>query len=372
MVKQLCIPLSFMTVLFFVLTANAQGPILGMNASMGSLPIDQQNAILSDLHAAGVRYIRAGITPDDHGIDLARRAQAQGIGILWIVQLQYRPEAPSRPWPNAYNVWGGPPLSAADPGRFRNYFQPIITRLEAAGITLAGFELGNEINSPMFNADFSLPAETPGQSKEFNLPDLYNDPEGQQVAKGYLQYLKLLAVIKDVRAHSRLNRHTPIISAGLVFNEAPDAPRGKNIKLDAVSATATIAFLRANGLDTLVDAYGVHTYPWVDGPGVPSAVAGRRDRLANYVLAPCQPEGSTSGKPCWITEWGIPNHDTLCPVHETSQITLVRETRANFQPYLHQRRVLALFYYAWLDTREFYGVFRCGKCTETGRLAVAP
>jgi hypothetical protein len=372
MSARLFIPIWLILFYLFIQPARAQNAILGMNASMGSLTVDQQNILLSQLHAAGVHYIRAGITPDDKGIDFARRAQAQGIGILWLVQLQYRTDAPSRPWPNAYNVWGGPPLSAADPLRFRSYFQPILARLEAAGVTLAGFELGNEINSPMFNADFSLPAETPGRSKEFNLADLYHDPEALQVAKGYVQYLKLLAVIKDVRSHSQFNRHTPIVSAGLVYNEAPDAPRSKNVKLDAVSATATIDFLRANGLDTLVDAYGVHTYPWTNDPGVPAASAGRRDRLAKYVLAQCQPEGSTVGKPCWITEWGIPNRDTSCPVHETDQVTLVGETRANFRPYLLQRRVLALFYYAWLDSREAFGVYRCDQLTETGRLALTP
>lgn len=350
--------------------AQSQTTVIGMNASMGSMSADQQNTILGELHAAGVRFIRAGITPDDNGVDFARRAQAQGIKIAWLVQLQCRPGAPSRPWPNDFSVWGGPPLSAADPDQFRKYFEPLLARLEAVGVTLAGFELGNEINSPMFNADFSLPAEVPSHSKEFNLDDLYHDPEAQQVAKGYLQYLKLLAVVKDVRSHSKLNQRTPIVSAGLVYNEAPEAPR--KVKLDAVSATATIDFMRANGLDILVDAYGVHTYPWANDPGKPTAVAGRRDRLAKYVLAQCQPEGSTDGKPCWITEWGIPNGDTSCPLHEANQITLVNETRTNFRTYIVQRRVLALFYYAWLDSREAFGVYRCSRLTETGRHALAP
>ena len=59
--------------------AQTQDLILGVNASMGSLSVEQQNAILAELHTAGIHYIRAGITPDDKGIDLAKRAQAQGI-----------------------------------------------------------------------------------------------------------------------------------------------------------------------------------------------------------------------------------------------------------------------------------------------------
>lgn len=361
---------------FFVLSSepmDAQGKanfVAGVNASMGSQSIEQQNAILAELHAAGVHFIRTGITPDDKGVDFARRAQALGISILWLVQLQYRTGAPSRPYPNAFNVWGGPALSAADPDQFRKYFEPLLAKLDAAGITLVGFELGNEINSPMFNADFSLPAENPSRSGEFNLGDLSHDPEAQHVARGYLQYLKLLAVIKDVRSRSKLNQHAAIVSAGLVFNEAPEVHRTS--RLDAVSASATLDFMRAHGLDDLVDAYGVHTYPSTDNPGNSGAAAGRRERLQKYVLAECRPQGSSGGRPCWITEWGIPNHDASCPPRETNQITLVNETRSNFRSYIAQKRILGLFYYAWLDSREGFAIYRCERLTETGRLALAP
>jgi hypothetical protein len=297
--------------------ALTQNLVLGVNASMGSLSVEQQSTLLAELHAAGVHYIRAGIAPDEKGVDFARRAQAQGIRIDWLLQLQYRPGAPSRPWPNAFGVWGGPPLSAADPDQFRKYFEPLLAKLEAAGVTLAGFELGNEINSPMFNADFSLPAENPARSREFNLEDLSRDPEAKRVAKGYMQYLKLLAVIKDVRSRSKLNRHTAIVSAGLVFNEAPEAPR--KARLDAVSAVATLDFMRANGLDDLVDAYGVHTYPWTNDPGNPGAAAGRRERLQKYVLAECRPEGSPAANPA-----GLPNGASPITMHPVLPMNRIR------------------------------------------------
>jgi hypothetical protein len=34
--------------------------------------------------------------------------------------------------------------------------------------------------------------------------------------------------------------------------------------------------------------------------------------------------------------------------------------------------VLGLFYYAWLDSREGFAVYRCDHLTEIGRLALAP
>jgi hypothetical protein len=38
-----------------------------------------------------------------------------------------------------------------------------------------------------------------------------HNPEGKQIAKGFLQYVKIMAVLKEVRDHSRLNRNTPLI-----------------------------------------------------------------------------------------------------------------------------------------------------------------
>jgi hypothetical protein len=85
-------------------------------------------------------------------------------------------------------------------------------KLDAAGVALAGMELENEINMAGNNPDFRLP----GEGRVLGLSDLYHDPEGQQVAKGYLQSLKILAALKDIRDHSRLNRRTPLLPTNLV------------------------------------------------------------------------------------------------------------------------------------------------------------
>jgi hypothetical protein len=58
---------------------------------------EQQTALLNDLKAAGVLVIRAGIGPDDKGVDLVRRIYAQGIKILWIIPLKYPADVPVRP-----------------------------------------------------------------------------------------------------------------------------------------------------------------------------------------------------------------------------------------------------------------------------------
>jgi hypothetical protein len=121
----------------------------------------------------------------------------------------------------------------------------------------------------------------------------------------------------------------------------------------------------------LVDGYAVHVYPWANSPGQLAAATGRHARLARYVLTQCQPPGHAGGKPCWITEWGFSNNDSSCPVHEADQVTLIKEMRSAFRQYTREGRLAGLFYYAWIDTREKLGVYRCDALTESGRLAIA-
>jgi hypothetical protein len=365
----------FSVIFSFGFANSAEDVMVGINLGHAQTSnIEQQTVLMNDLKAAGVRVIRTGIGPDDKGLDFVKRIYAQGIKILWIIPLKYPPNVPVRPWqPKEFpGMWAQPPLSLADPDQFRAYLVPLLTKLEAMGIELAGFELGNELNMTAFNGEFPLP----GKGKQFGLDDLYHDPEAQQIAKGYLQYLKVLAVLKDIRDHSRLNQYTPILTAGFGAYEMPEGPFPPPAKpgtqVDMVSVNATLEFMRANGLDKLVDAYSVHVYPWANGPGQPAAAAGRQSRLAKYVLTECRPKGSPDGKPCWITEWVFKNKDTSCPTHEADQVSLIEEMRNNFCPYVQQGKLLGLFYYAWIDPAENFGVFRCGAPTESGKLALSP
>lgn len=355
--------------------APAENIVVGVNVvNPMRAGIADQNAVFAQLHAAGVHVIRCGITPDTKGIDFAKRAAAQGIKIELGLGAQYPPDAPSRPYqPDVFPaMWGGHPLSFADPALSKASFQSMFDQLDANNIVLAGMELGNEINWAAFNAEFPLP----GEGKILSLSDLSHDPEGKQIAKGFLQYLKILAVLKEVRDHSRLNHNTPIILAGLV--SAPDGEKlYNNKKEDMVSLPATIAFLRANGLDSLVDAYGIHTYPSSDHPGDPAAATRRAARLDSVDLAECRAPGTTGGKPCWITEWGFPNKDVSCPPKDSQRALLVKELRGDFAKAAAQRRLGGIVYFSWNSdpwskTVDPDSVYRCGELTEAGRLAIAP
>jgi hypothetical protein len=233
----------------------------------------------------------------------------------------------------------------------------LFDQLESMGIVFAALELGNELNGTAFNGDFPIP----GEGRIFGPDDLATDPEAAQIAEGFRAYLQSLRVLKDIRDHSRLNTAMPIISAGLV-DPGLAGPRPGS-KLDAVTIGATIEYLRANGADTLVDAYGVHTYPWVK-----KSAAFRLNQLAQDTFAECRP--SRQGKPCWLTEWGLSITGAGCPGDDAPRAFLMKEIFADFRQFVRQGRLKALLYYAWTDDK--YGVYRCGGLTGSGRLAVAP
>jgi hypothetical protein len=365
----------FLSNLFLLPAIAAQEMVVGVNVvNPLRASLSDQNTLLGQLKAAQVHVIRCGISNDDKGIDFAKRASAAGIRIQLIASPEYASGAPSRPYdPAKYpSMWGGHPLSYADPALSKTVFQHLFDSLDTNGITLAGVELGNEINWAAFNPEFPLP----GEGKILSLDDLAHDPEGKQIAKGFLRYIEILTVLKEVRDHSRLNKSTPIISAGMVGAE-DGAKLYNNKKEDMVSLSATIAFLRGHGIDALVDAYGVHSYPSSTQPGSAVAKAQRLGRLNSVDLAECRAKGAKDGKPCWITEWGFPNADLSCPAKEANRTLLIEELRGDFAVAAAQHRVAGIDYFSWNSdpwskTTDADSVYRCGSLTESGKQAIAP
>jgi hypothetical protein len=327
------------------------------------LGAEQQDAVLDQLQRAQVNVIRAPLKPpwdgDDYrpAIDFIRRAYERGIKTELIVQLQYRKDARKRPAIKGQpDLWPSYPLSSADPTRFRMQFEPLLNRLEDAGVVLVAFELGNEINSPSFNGDFSVVER---QGRVFSAEDLRDDRDAGKIAEGYRQYIQVLWVLKEIRDRSRLNRDIPILSAGLA-DPGPAGPRGT--KTDAAAIAGSLQYLREKGIDGLVDAYGVHAYPWA------KTAAKRLLQLEQDTLSECRSRGH--GKPCWLTEWGLPAESGACPLNDASRAATTRELLADFSRFARQGRLQGLIYYAWTD--DTYGIYRCAMLTESGRLALDP
>ena len=201
----------------------------------------------------------------------------------------------------------------------------------------------------------------PGKGRALTLQDLHRDPEGQRVAAGLLRYLDVLAVLKRVRDQSRLDKRTPLISAGMA--ELTDAAWLRRSQVDGISIPATYAFLRAHGLDGLVDGYGVHFYPRVIAPGDTAAVARQRAVMDTTVFAP------GNAKPYWLTEWGISSR-AMNSAGDQERARAVSGMRRYFAPLFRQGRLAGIFWYVW-NAPDPRSVYRQGTLLEAGREAIA-
>jgi hypothetical protein len=353
------VPVAALSLTIWSNAALARGCDAGVNVnSFQDFDAAQQETIVQQLVTSGVRCGRTSLRPDDKNIHLAKELQDKGIGLVLSTGAEFSPNAPVRPADAKRHMRSAPPLSSADPERSRAFYQSLFDKLDANGIVLAGVELGNEINWTDFNGDFPIP----GQGKAFTLEDLSRDPEAQQVARGFLQYLKVLAALKAVRDHSKLNRQTPIISAGMAAVTGDEWQR--RLEVDGVSIPATYAFLRAHGLDQLVDGYGVHDYPPEVKPGDKAGAAQRLSVLDSKIFPP------GNAKPYWLTEWGFSSTATSSE-EDQSRTRSVTEMRAYFRRLFQEGRLRGVFWYVWNEP-DRCSIYRNGALMEAGKLAIAP
>jgi hypothetical protein len=332
---------------------------VGVNVnSFQNFSATDQQVIVEQLKRSGVGFVRTSLRPDDKNMNLAKNLQSEGIGLVLVPGCEFYPNAPLRPADPKRHMRAAMPLSYADPELSRIYYQTLFDKLDAKGVVLAGVELGNEINWTDFNGDFPIP----GQGKSFTLEDLAGDPEARRVAQGLLQYLKVLAVLKEVRDHSKLNQHTPIISAGMAA--VTGGPWQQKLQVDGVSIPATYAFLRAHGLDNLVDGYGVHDYPPEVKLGDKVATAQRTAQLDKSIFPP------ENAKPYWLTEWGFSSAATSS-AEDLARTQSVAEMRTYFLHLYRQGRLGGIFWYVWNEP-DRDSIYRGGILMEAGRQAVAP
>lgn len=337
--------------------AHAGNVVVGVN-SWYTPPNLSQDDMVKQLAENGVKTFRISLLPNS--IDFIIKAYQRGVGAVVIVY----PHMGSKAKPK--RSWADVPLSELKPQEFAEGFRPLLDELEAAGVRLTAIELGNEINTSGYNGDIA----TPGSGRVLSVTDLNNrnDAEARPIAAGYRTYVAITTTLKTLRDHSKLNQKTPIIAAGMA-NWGLPGPKAWDGGL-AVSLVDAIEFLRQSGLDKYVDGYGVHVYPGLDpSRTVPTRVAS----LGHDIFAAC-----TRVKPCWLTEWGVPDGSVSkvpehCPIDETKRIKVIEELRGAFQHFVEEGRLAAFIFYDWADVAGNTGaIFRCGTRTEAGKLALSP
>jgi len=329
--------------------APADNVLVGVNVwNEGYLSKAAQDAELKQMAESGVKTIRTSLFPNT--TDFITAAFQHGIGSAVIVYPFLGSKAKSK------GGWADIPLSELNPQEFTAAFKPLLDKLESSGVRLTAFELGSEINTSCCNGD--LP--DPGSGRELRLSDLNNakDPEGHAAADGYRTYLKVMAALRDLRDHSKLNQRTPIITAGLV--------QKLGTKQVEVNLRDTIEFFRQNGMDKLVDSYGVHVYPAAD---LNRPVSVRISSLEENAFSAC------TTKPCWMTEWGFGNSDESCPVVDGTRVKLVQSFRGALEHFASRGRLAGILYYDWTEVPgkpDSWAIFRCGALTDAGKLALSP
>ena len=359
--------------------APAAAPLLGVNV----VGVDQasqkdRDALIAQLQQYGVKTVRTALGGRDNQYTaFVISAYQHGISAIVLTDpfagntqkhALAADAAAGRPW-------GLPALSDADSEGFTKVFSAQLAALEAAGVKITAFEFGNELNTPRFNADFRPDQKS---NRLLGVADLNNpkDVEGSTVAAGYRAYLKVLATLKALRDHSKVNSQTPILSGmSAVGFKGYARPPGTTIP-DAVGIAESIEFMRQNGLDNLVDGYAVHAYQ----SGDPKLSASARAALLEQtgVTTACTP-----AKPCWITEWGFNNPTQSCPLDDSMRVAPVREERDAFKQFISRGKIAAVVYYSWSGVLPFSwvhdtnrkedpgAVYRCGALTDAGKLALS-
>jgi hypothetical protein len=336
--------------------APSKNVVVGVNTeNEGDLSQASRDAEVLVMEQNGVKTIRTALS--SKSVDFIIEAYRHGIGTIVIIYPTRGSKAKSK------RRWSDAPLSGADPQGFAGWFQEKLDKFEAAGVRLTGLELGCEINTSGYDSDIP----TPGTGRVLGLSDLNNprDPEGPAIANGYRNYLRVMEVLKNVRDHSKLNKTTPIVSAGMGDVGLP-GPKSWNGDV-GVSLPDAIEFLRQNGMDKLADAYGVHVYP------TGNSHASVSDRVAELekkkIFSECRPD-----KPCWLTEWGIGNSAKSCPF-EDPRLPVFEAERSAFSKYIEEGRLTAVIYYVWSSSSrglDPMSVFRCGPLSEAGKVAFSP
>jgi hypothetical protein len=317
----------------------------------------EREKVIDDMRQAGVGSVRVDLgEPFDKSIDGLDLLTRKGLSILLIVGFAEPPlvarDATRRPGRGI--IWSVAPLSQLDPDFFREKFGGLWRQIEQRRIRLSAIEAGNEINWAAFNGDLGLlpPQGQPPQGA----PGSVALRDRAAYLLGLRRYVAAVAIIKQFRDASVTNRDTKIISAGLASMPATFAA---NVGAEYVDTNETLDILKADGLDAVVDGYGVHTYPNINQPS-------QRTRDFEDLLRPCPAGGR--GHSCWLTEWGVRQPNLACPSDESKRVPLIREMLERIAANVRQKRIGGSYYYDWDDKPIEFAVWRCGGLTEAGKV----
>jgi hypothetical protein len=345
--------------------ARAQSPQMGVNfTNADRLSVTARDTALDQMKVARVKAIRTPLAQQwgagsfQPSVEVVKAAWARGIKSLLVISLtapKYFPAGTAKRSadPAVPSIWAVYRLQDVNPDLFSATVAPLLKQFDDAGVQLAGIELFNEIGNPAFNGD--IPIIGPRGGYLIGFEDLL-DTAYADLARGYRNYIRVLASLKEIRDGLMVNKLTPIISAGL--NTPGDVPEGTKLKVteDEVSLKGVLTFLRANGLDDYVDQYGVHSYILWAGNSASNIHNLNSSLIMDYYT-----------KPVAVTEWGM-QVSAGCPANDAARQTQFNLLRAEMASYGEE--VASLFAFDWNGAS--YGIYLCGAFTGSGSIALRP
>lgn len=318
----------------------------------------EQERVLNEIADSGATHVRLSLSrPVEKSIDAVGIASRLGLHILLEIQLankSYYADA-LRPRSGQGRIWDINRLSDLDLDRYRLGLREALTRLDALGVRIDAVEPGNEINLAGYNGDLAV-YQKPGEPTPRTVADLKDRAAFEE---GLDRYIEVLRITRDEVRKSAKSSDAAIVSAGLSDMGAKEADRQGMERLDPAEV---ITLLRERGMDKHVDAYGIHIYPARKDPKAITSVVTK-------LLGFC--ESTESGRPCWVTEWGIANTARTCPVDDRQREGAMAAMRSVFSDFAKAKRLDAAYYYDW-DTQQSYRLWRCGTLSPAGALAIAP
>ncbi|MDX0498893.1 glycoside hydrolase [Sinorhizobium medicae] len=342
---------------------------IGINRmNLAWLPRSEQEKVLKDIAMSGATDIRLSLSrPIDESIEALAIAHRLGLRILLEIQLGNKSYYPQSAGPRTGHgrIWDVYRLSDLDLARYRRELHDALRRIDALGIRLEAIEPGNEINYAGYNGDLAV-FRKPGTRTPRSLGEL-QDRAGFE--RGLDNYVQAVSITRSEVRRTTHSRDAAVISAGLSDMSAAEADRRGMERLDPHQL---VALLQERGIDSLVDAYGIHIYP--GRKAAPAIYPGRKAAPAiaarvRSLLEFCQP--AATGRSCWVTEWGIANTARSCPVDDRSRGKAIGATRAAFGEFIEAGRLTAAYYYDW-DSEPSYSLWRCGKLSPDAATALSP
>lgn len=311
---------------------------------------------LADVRAHGFDAVRIGWKgPFDKAEAALRAAAAKNLAIVVTVPVidGQTSVAGAKVRPETRGFFPVHRLSDLDPAAVEAHVAGLLDRMQKAGVSLAGIEIGNEMNWSGYNGDL------PVMDKGVVVADLAALPAAEADAfragvDRYAQALGRVDALLEARFPNPAKRPALILGGLADVNAAYIEKRGATYVEPALARR----LLGDAGALESVSGMGVHLYE----PLRAAIPATRRETMMAADLSGCG-AAAFAMLPCWITEYGIAEPDAGCALGDEDRRALMRPFLSLLAVPANQGRIAAAFYYDW-DGDDAFSLKRCGHVTD--------